>query len=30
MPNGSVTIPTVFHVVSDHTLSATEQAARSA
>ena len=25
MPNGSVTIPTVFHVVSDHTLSAAER-----
>jgi hypothetical protein len=25
MPNGSVHIPTVFHVVSDHTLSATEK-----
>ena len=26
MPNGSVHIPTVFHVVSDHTLSTTEKA----
>ncbi|WP_330473853.1 zinc metalloprotease [Terrabacter sp. C0L_2] len=26
LPNGSVHIPTVFHVVSDHTLSATEKA----
>jgi hypothetical protein len=26
LPNGSVHIPTVFHVVSDHVLSATEQA----
>ena len=25
LPNGSVTIPTVFHVISDHTLSATER-----
>jgi len=25
MPNGSVLIPTVFHVVSDHQLSATER-----
>ncbi|MCU1538862.1 MAG: hypothetical protein JWP82_3213 [Humibacillus sp.] len=26
MPNGSVHIPTVFHVISDHSLSATEKA----